>query len=221
MPPINKHNSYFIMIISKNKFKNIIFDLGAVILNIDHSLTVNEFEELGIKNAGKLLAEAKQKQLINLFDKGLISAADFRNELRKYSHFHLDDYKIDEAWNAMLLDLPPARLQLLENLKTNSRTFLLSNTNEIHINAFHNYLLKEYGIADLSAYFEKTYLSFQLGMRKPDADIFRLILEENKLNPSETLFIDDTKEHIEGAEKLGIKTYWLDVSKESIADLFI
>ena len=209
------------MIISLNNFKNIIFDLGGVVLNIDHSLTVSEFEEMGVKEAGKLFAKPKQKQLFDYIDKGAISPADFRNEIRKCADIDAEDYLIDEAWNAMLLDLPKERLEFLAKIKARYRTFLLSNTNEIHMNAIHKYLQKDFGIPDLKNYFEKVYLSYKVGMRKPDAEIFKLVLEENNLIASETLFIDDSKEHIEGAKKLGLQTYWLDIEKESILDLGI
>ena len=208
------------MIFSLNKFKNIIFDLGGVIINIDLSLTMTAFEELGIKDVPKLFSTTLQQQLFDFQEKGTITSAQFRDEIRKFSTVHLLDSQIDEAWNALLLDLPKARLELLEKVKRSHRTFLLSNTNEIHIQTIQHYLNKEYGISDLSSFFEKTYLSYQLGMRKPDAELFKLVLDENKLNPSETLFIDDTKQHILAAEKLGIQTYWLDLSKENLLDLF-
>jgi len=208
------------MIFSLNKFKNIIFDLGGVIINIDLSLTMTAFEELGIKDVPKLFSTTLQQQLFDFQEKGTITSAQFRDEIRKFSTVHLLDSQIDEAWNALLLDLPKARLELLEKVKRSHRTFLLSNTNEIHIQTIQRYLNKEYGISDLSSFFEKTYLSYQLGMRKPDAELFKLVLDENKLNPSETLFIDDSKQHILAAEKLGIQTYWLDLSKENLLDLF-
>ena len=207
------------MILSTKNIKNIIFDLGGVIINIDHSLTINEFEELGVKDVKKLFAQPEQKHLVDLLDKGMISAADFRNEIRKITHLQCEDYIIDEAWNALLLDLPKERLDLIQKMKATHRTFLLSNTNEIHMDAIHKYLQKDYGTVDLSGYFEKTYLSYKVKMRKPDSEIFKLVLEENNLKASETLFIDDTKEHIEGAHKLGIQTYWLDINKESILDI--
>ena len=209
------------MIIPYNKYKNIIFDLGGVLLNIDYSLEVNEFIELGIKDFEKLFSEPNHKQLFDFMDKGSISASDFRKTINSRLKSPAADYLIDEAWNAMLLDLPPARLDLLKRLKATHRTFLLSNTNQIHVHAIHRYLEKEYGINDLSPFFEKVYYSYQTGMRKPEAGIFKLVLEENNLNAHETLFIDDSIQHIEGAKKLGIETYWLDTTKESIVDIFV
>src|SRR4029078_5014143 len=121
---------------------------------------------------------------------------------------------------SMLLDLPEERLDMLKQYKETHRTFLLSNTNEIHIDTFNGYLHSNFNIPDLSGHFEKLYLSYKVGMRKPDAEIFELVLSENKLDPKETVFIDDSIQHIESAKKLGIQTHWLDVKTESIVDLF-
>ncbi len=208
------------MAIVTNKYENIIFDLGGVLLNIDTSQAVKAFNDFGVKNFDTLVYPSLQKKLTDSYEKGQISTAAFRNEIKRQSKNSIDDISIDKVWNSMLLDFPKTRLDLLLRLKQTHRTFLLSNTNEIHIVSFNAYLQKNYKIADLSGCFEKTYLSYKLGMSKPDPEIFKLVLSENKLHPNETLFIDDSIQHIEGAKKLGIQTYWLDVKKESILDLF-
>ena len=208
------------MKINIESFKNIIFDLGGVIINIDYSLTTQAFAKLGLSNFDSLFSQAKQNPLFDLYEKGLVPSSDFRNEVRKYLDKPLDDTIIDEAWNAMLLDVPAERLQLLKKAKLKHRTFLLSNTNDIHIETFNGYLQKTFGIADLSGYFDKLYLSYKVGMRKPDKEIFELVISQNNLNPHETLFIDDSVQHVEAAKKLGIQAYLLDVKKESIIDLF-
>jgi HAD superfamily hydrolase (TIGR01509 family) len=208
------------MTIDLTKYKNIIFDLGGVILNIDYELTAAAFKKIGLDNFQEYFSKAHQKTLFDLYEKGLISSAEFRQQLEAHCDPNVDNHAIDHAWNAMLLDLPAQRLELLKELKQRHRTFLLSNTNAIHIDTLNNYLHKQYGIADLSGYFEKMYLSYEVKMRKPDAEIFELVLTENNLDPKETLFIDDSIQHIESAKKIGIQTYWLDVKKEGIVDLF-
>ena len=208
------------MTIPANKYKNIIFDLGGVLLNIDYSLAPKAFSALGLNNFDKLYSKAHQAKLFDLFEKGQISSEVFRDHVKSGFSGPIDDSSIDKAWNAMLLNFPPERMRLLEKLKTSHRTFLLSNTNDIHMQYINSYLQKEFGVPDLSGYFEKVYLSYQVGMRKPDVEIFALVLSENNLDPNETIFIDDSIQHIEGAEKIGIHTYWLDVKKESILDLF-
>lgn len=197
------------MPLNTNNYKNIIFDLGGVILNIDYSLLVKAFGKLGIENFDELYSQAHQNKSFDEYEKGQISSAEFREKIRKLCNKNLDDASIDHAWNAMLLDLPEERLTLLATFKKTHRTFLLSNTNEIHMQAINKYLQQTYKIPDLSGYFEKMYLSYEVDMRKPDAEIFELVLSENKLDPTETLFIDDSIQHIETAKRLGIHTHWL------------
>ena len=116
--------------------------------------------------------------------------------------------KIVEAWNALLLDFPKERIDLLKKIKTKYRTFLLSNTNSIHLKEFQERLHNEQGVY-LEDLFEKAYYSHVVKLRKPNADIFNLVLKENDLMPSETLFIDDTASNFPEAEKMGIQTYHL------------
>ncbi|MCZ8285071.1 MAG: HAD-IA family hydrolase, partial [Bacteroidia bacterium] len=120
-----------------------------------------------------------------------------------------------EAWNAMLLDFPLHRLELLKALKSKYRLFLLSNTNETHVREFEASLLNSQGYQNLEPFFEKVYYSCRMGMRKPDTEIFDYVLKENKLVPEETLFIDDTIHHIEGALKTGIQAHLLPKGKEA------
>ncbi|HLC83688.1 MAG TPA: HAD family phosphatase [Bacteroidia bacterium] len=207
------------MIIDTNNYKNIIFDLGGVILNIDYSLTEKAFSKLGISDFKTLFSQAQQTQLFDNYEKGFISSDEFRTELKKYLPKNITDEEINHAWNAILLDLPEERIKFLKKIKTTHRTFLLSNTNDIHIETLNQYLQKEFAMPDLSTLFEKEYLSYKIGMRKPDAEIFELVLEENNLIASETLFIDDSIQHVEAAKKLGISAYWLDVKKESVLDV--
>ena len=150
----------------------------------------------------------------------MISSQDFREELKKQCKPGTSDADIDAAWNAMLLDLPKKRLDLLLNIKNTYRTFLLSNTNEIHMVFINNYLQKMFQIKNLEKHFEKVYLSYEVKMRKPDAEIFELILNQNNLLKEETLFIDDSLQHVDSARSLGLSTILLDMKKESVIDLF-
>ncbi|MBI3519535.1 MAG: HAD-IA family hydrolase [Bacteroidetes bacterium] len=114
----------------------------------------------------------------------------------------------------MLLDFPLHRLQLLTSLKSKYRLFLLSNTNETHITEFERSLHLQHGYKNLEPFFEKVYYSCRMGMRKPDTEIFRFVLQQNQLNPLETLFIDDSPQHIEGALKTGIQAHFLPKDKD-------
>ena len=204
----------------KNNYKNIIFDLGGVLINLNYSLTADAFTQLGIKEFHDLFSQAKQTDLFDLYEKGLISSTEFRKRVKKLLNTTISDEKIDNAWNAMLLDFPVERLEFLKKVKSKHRTFLLSNTNDIHIQKINQDLQQHHAIADLSNHFEKVYLSYEINMRKPDAEIFEFVLKENGLLAHETLFIDDSAQHIATAKQLGIHTYWLDTKKETILDVF-
>jgi glucose-1-phosphatase len=207
------------MKINPRNFKNIIFDFGGVIINLDYTLTAKAFAALGLANFDALYSKAIQNNLFDDLEQGALTPTELRNELRKNISTEVSDAEIDHAWNAMLLDLPKERLELLSQFKQTHNTFLLSNTNEIHINCFHNIIKETVGKPNLESFFHKVYYSSAIGMRKPHVDIFEFVLNENNLLASETLFIDDSIQHIEGAKKAGLHTYWLDVSKESILDI--
>jgi putative hydrolase of the HAD superfamily len=207
------------MLIDLNKYKNIIFDLGGVLLNIDYSVLIRSFSCIGLEHFEEHFSQAQQEKFFDLYEKGLISSAEFTQRLKNHCKPGTTDKDIEDAWNSMLFDLPEERMALLKKLKNTHRIFLLSNTNEIHMNWINNYLLKDFNIPDFKDCFEKVYLSYQIKMRKPDVEIFELVINENDLLPNETLFIDDSLQHLESAKKLGIQTYWLDVKKESINDV--
>jgi putative hydrolase of the HAD superfamily len=190
--------------------KNIIFDLGGVVLNIDYLLSTTAFKNLGVNNFDKLYSQAQQSNLFDRLEKGNLSPQNFRDELRQLCGLPITDKQIDQAWNAMLLDLPVERLMLLTKLKSRYRTFLLSNTNEIHYWAYINNLEEQHGVDTLAGFFEKEYLSFNIHLRKPDKEIFEYVLNDAGLNPAETLFIDDTLRHVEGAKAVGIEAILLE-----------
>ncbi len=196
------------------KIKNIIFDLGGVIINLDIPLTIKEFNQFTHQPFEKLYNQLQQNELFDLFDKGLVSEQTFFKQLNELLGKQASSQQLLKAWNAMLLDFPLHRLQLLQNLKPKYRTFLLSNTNETHITAFENILWNEHHLKNLDTFFEKSYYSCRIGMRKPQIDIFQRVVQENNLNPHETLFIDDSPQHIEGAKKIGLQAILLDKNKD-------
>lgn len=148
-----------------------------------------------------------QSPQFHAYEKGLLSDSDFRNEVRRLLDVEAGDEEIDYCWNAMLLDLPPARLQLLERLKNTHRLFLLSNTNEIHLTRFNNILMETHGAGTMDHFFEKAYYSHRLKMRKPDKEIYDFVLAQNNLDPAATLFLDDNLTNLEGAKLSGIQTF--------------
>ncbi|MGC9374901.1 MAG: HAD family hydrolase [Bacteroidales bacterium] len=192
--------------------KNIIFDLGNVIINIDSERTVNAMKEMGFDNFEESYTSLRQSGLFDFLERGLITPEKFHAELQAHFYKHVYAAKIDDAWNAMLLDFPKKRIKLLQNLKLKYRLFLLSNTNIIHYHKYNQDLKNQYGI-ELKSLFEKTYYSFDMGMRKPDLEVFKYVIKDSNLKPIETLFVDDSPENIESANKLGLKTLFINVSK--------
>jgi FMN phosphatase YigB (HAD superfamily) len=200
-------------------FKNIIFDFGGVIINIDYHRIVRSFEKLGIKNFEAKFSQLKQHHLFDDFEKGIISPEGFRNEIRTIANIPFTDKQIDAAWNSILINLPQKNIDLLLRLKKSYRLFLLSNTNAIHEKAFTEMMFRDFGENVLEKTFERIYFSHNLHMRKPDEEIFNHVIKENDIVPSETLFIDDSPQHIEGAKKTGLQTFLVENGKTT-SDFF-
>ena len=201
-----------------SEIKNIIFDLGGVILNLDYSKTVNEFKKLGVLNFQELYSQKKQSIIFDDFEKGNIQSEKFISSINIAKNLKIKEFDFINAWNAMILEIPIQRLEFIEGLKDDYKVFLLSNTNEIHINKFEDDLIKEKMLDKFYNCFDKIYYSSRMGKRKPDENCFSQVLEENKLIPYQTLFIDDSIKHINGAKQLGIQTFHLEKNK-SITDL--
>lgn len=200
------------------KFKNIIFDLGGVILNIDYDKTITAFKELGISNFEDLFTQARQEDLFNNYETGKVPTDLFVNRLLSKMPNHVNESNVVDAWNAMLLDLPMERLSLLKKINSKFNTALLSNTNELHLEAFHHKISVENDIKDLGPYFDKIYFSCDMGMRKPNTEIFLYVCDEQGYDLTETLFIDDSIQHVEGAKKAGLNAYHL--KDKDLCDVF-
>jgi len=203
-----------------SEIKNIIFDLGGVIVNLDIPKTISEFNKLSSKPFESIYTQLQQTPIFDLFDKGQINERDFFIELKPFLNASVTNHQMLLAWNAMLLDFPKHRLDVLNNIKTKYRLFLLSNTNETHIAQFENDLFVQHGFKNLEPFFEKVYYSCRVGMRKPDEEIFQYVLSQNNLNAKETVFIDDSPQHIDGALKTGINAYLL-AKNEDVRDLLV
>jgi len=204
---------------SKAQIKNIIFDWGGVITDLDFNAGINAFKKYGLDNFTEQYNMQFQKDFYTKLETGLISAEEFRSALRKLIPYPITDSELDDAWSALLGELPKERWDLLHKVKKYFRTFLLSNTNIIHVERYFQRLYESYGIYGYSHLFEKTYFSFELKMRKPDIRIFEYVLKDSNLKPEETLLIDDYHENIESAGKLGIITYHLK-EPDTLLDIF-
>ncbi len=195
--------------VNSGKIKNIIFDFGGVILNIDFELSIQAFRMLGVQDFGMLYSEKVQSDLFDKLEKGLLSPEKFRDELRNITGVYMTDEEIDEAWNALLLDLPAYRIKMLENVRNNYRIYLLSNSNIIHYDHYILQLRKEFGYRNFDELFKKAYFSHDMGLRKPDENIYKRVLSEQNLIASESLFIDDNLENIEAAASQEINVHHL------------
>lgn len=193
--------------------KNIILDLGGVILNIDYQLTINAFKSLGASGTDELFMHIEEHDLVSRYETGQLSTTDFRQLLQSQLQIKTDDQVFDQAWNAMLVDLPKERLAYILQLKKKYNLFLFSNTNELHLIKFNQICREAYGIYSFDDYFNKMYYSHTLGYRKPDPQGFHTIITENNLSIFETLFVDDSLTNIEGARSMGLNAHHITQEK--------
>lgn len=190
------------MMVKLTDFDTIIFDFGGVILDIDPDLTRRRFAELlGVEKAMKLEAE----RLPQLYETGSISRKEFIDRINQIAGTQLADSEIISAWNAMLLNYKPARIEWIKRLHNSHRLLMLSNTNDAHFEYFHNKLIAEYGVTFYQL-FDHVYLSHEMGMLKPSHEIFETVIAQQQLNLQRTLFIEDTARNVEGAQEVGLQT---------------
>lgn len=190
--------------------KNIVLDFGGVLIDIDYHATINAFQELGIENFEALYSQAQQEDLFNKFETGKISSQYFINQLLDKIGKGISPNEVVKAWNAMLGDVHRENIEAVETIKANGyRVYLLSNTNDIHIQvAFDRW--KKLPVTQAYDLFNHIFLSQEVGMRKPDDEIFQLVLNELSASPEEVLFVDDSIQHIETANRMGIQTHLLE-----------
>ena len=189
--------------------KNIIFDLGGVLLNLKKKKTVVAFKDMGIENFDDMFSQFKADELFEKLETGKISETDFYAAIKKRTKLAIADEEIDQAWNALILNFRKESLEILEKLSADYKLYLLSNTNSIHLKYFKKQFIKETGKASLDTYFSKAWYSSEVGLRKPGTEIFEFALQQENLKAAETLFIDDTLLNIQTAQKLGFKTHHL------------
>lgn len=194
----------------EKKVSAILFDLGGVILNLDYNRTIDAFKNLGEESFDELYSQAQQNAIFDRIETGEITEEYFREYLISFLGDKVTNEMVDNAWNAMLLDLPQERIDFLHDLKKSYKIYLFSNTNAIHLRAFQNIIKNQYGNAELlEDVFDKTYYSHLIQRRKPNAAAFQFILDDLNLSAGEVIFIDDSIQHIEGAKSVGIDAYHL------------
>lgn len=196
------------------QIRNIIFDYGGVIVDLDMKRTEEAFTSLGARDFQHHFNRLKQSPVFDLLEKGHITEQEFRATLNRQLGTQLTDKQMDDAWNAMLGGIPHEKLKLLQDVRQVYRTFLLSNTNIIHLKQLTAYLEQTLGRPNLDVYFEKVYYSFEAGLRKPEIAIYQKVIQDNFLRPDETLFIDDSPQHIEGAKAAGLHALLYDPKED-------
>lgn len=199
--------------------KNIIFDLGKVLLNLDFDASIKAFQELGL---GKDVLNSQQAYADPVFyelETGKVTPEEFRNRIRQIlNNSDLSDQEIDTAWSAMILDVPAHRVEVLKELGKKYKLYIFSNTNQIHIEGLWKSFKKHYGF-EFSTLFEKDYYSHEIYERKPDIESYKKVISLAGVKPEETLFIDDLEKNIVAAQKTGLKTFWLKDGTE-MAEIF-
>lgn len=194
--------------LNQSAFDAVLFDLGGVILPLAYGKTIEGLGALLGREAREIYRETEQDQLFDRFERGECSEDQFRDGLRSRAapNHRPTDSELDEAWNAILGRIPDEHLTLLQKLSRAKRTFLLSNTNSIHLRQFRaHYAERHEGqFGPFWTLFERDYYSHELGLRKPDPRSFLHILKAHGLRPDRTLFIDDNNHNIDAARALGL-----------------
>ena len=193
--------------------KTIIFDFGDIFINLNKQKEIDEFKKLGLDGPNEELI-----QLNDAFERGKITELEFIQGFQKYIP-NADIHDIRKAWNSIIGEFPLYRLEFLQKLATKYRLFLLTNTDAMHISRFEHMAGISF-FSDFYQCFEKVYYSYEMGMRKPQPEIFKYILNKHDLSPKRTLFVDDKKENTDTAASLGINVWNLQVGEEDVVDLF-
>jgi len=201
-----------------NGIRNIIFDLGGVLLNIAPKKTIEAFGKLGMEQLVGDKGLSYDHDIFYLMEQGKITPEEFRNGVRQLLPKEVSDDEIDAAWTAMLLDFPAIRVELLKNLRKDFKIYLFSNTNAIHVEKFHSIFRNQHGF-EVSTLFDKDFYSNEIGYRKPSAESYQEIIRLSGINPAVSLFIDDSLQNVESAMASGLKGFWLETG-QTVENLF-
>jgi len=194
--------------------KNLLFDFGGVIVNINKENAINRFKEIGLANIEDYLNEFRQEGIFLEYEEGKLSSQEFYTAFRKLAgKDDITDEEIDSAWLAFLDGIPEYKFKMLKELRKKYNVYLLSNTNPSIMSWAHTSAFSPDG-DPINAFFDKCYLSFQIGCAKPDKEIYEYIIKDSGMNPSETLFFDDGETNIKVAQQLGFQTHLTDQSED-------
>jgi putative hydrolase of the HAD superfamily len=208
--------------IQKN-IDTIIFDLGGVLFDIDYQLTIKAFENIGFDDFAIAYSKANQNNIFDLLETGKLSDADFYDYINQITKKNIPSDAINNAWNAMLIGMPSIKFETLAKLKSRFNLYLLSNTNNIHLPMVFEMIEQQTPGKHLDDYFIKTYYSNKIGLRKPDIESFYHVINDNGLKPQNTLFVDDSIQHIHGATAAGLNAIHIhgDLNTEKLFASFL
>ena len=204
--------------INLSGIRNIIFDLGDVLLPIDFDAPVAKFKMLGLKGFENLYSKIGQSDVFDLLEQGKISESKFRDSMREMSGENWTDKQIDDAWNSMLLDYRKGTVDMLRSLGETYNVYLLSNTNSIHFRFYNQKMIDNFEPKGLSSFFKIAFYSHEMDCRKPSEEIFQKVIDTANVLPSETIFIDDNADNIRTANRMGFSTHLMD-KKDKIEEL--
>ncbi len=189
-----------------NEINAIIFDLGRVVIHLEETRTDKAFMDLSGFTTDQLQEIYKENKFFHAFERGEIADSDFRNSIKEaLKQPGLTDDTIDDAWNAMLGNIDQVLIKKIQGLQTEFKMFVLSNTNIIHERAFNKILHQSTGHSDLHGIFDKVYFSHEINTRKPELRSWEMIINEQQLDPSRVLFLDDRLDNIEAGQSLGLQ----------------
>lgn len=198
------------------QIKTVIFDFGGVLFDIDYEAPARAFEELGMTNFLDLYSKANQSDIFDRLETGKVTNTEFYDFIRQVSGLKSSDLQLRDAWNAILIGLAEERSRWVQKVHEKFQTFILSNTNAIHVEAFEQMIDNSVGLSKFKSGFDAVLYSNEIGLRKPHAGTFEWVLRNYHLEPKSTLFIDDSKQHVEGARSTGMHAYYLDLGVENV-----
>jgi len=187
-----------------SNIKNILFDLGGVILDINVQATLKQFYELGFPAELMQFPNSMTTDLYFKYETGKLNTEQFRNQIRKAAGVEMTDRAFDEAWNAMLVRFPEERVALLNELSKRYKLYMLSNTSALHVKVFEKMYLDSAG-ESMHQVFDKIYYSHEIGWHKPDREAWEYVIKDAGIKAEETLFLDDNIHNIKASQELGFQ----------------
>ena len=194
------------MLDNREGIKNVVFDFGVVLIDLDFQCCVDNFHRLGWKGFETELGISLKQGFLQKFELGLIEPSDFRESIREAIGTQVGDDDIDACWNSFLIGVPQSKLDMLLNLRQRFNVYLLSNTNSIHWDWSVKNVFNQNG-HNIDDYFDGIFLSFAEHLAKPDKQIFQRVIDSTGIKPEETLFIDDLQQNCDTAAAMKFNTY--------------